>query len=126
MIDVQQVDFISVPTRDAAGARRFYTDVLGLPPSARTPGELEAANVTLAFWEPEAEGLEFTPNTAGVALRVADVHAARADLESKGVEFIGETVDTGVCDMGFFKDPDGNVLILHRRYAAPGSTSPVS
>jgi catechol 2,3-dioxygenase-like lactoylglutathione lyase family enzyme len=117
VIDVEQVDFVSVPTRDAARAQRFYRDALGLPPSARTPGELEAPNVTFAFWEPEAEGLPFAPNPAGVALRVPDVAAARAELEARGVEFIGDTVDTGVCHMGFFKDPDGNVLILHRRYA---------
>jgi catechol 2,3-dioxygenase-like lactoylglutathione lyase family enzyme len=117
VIDVEQVDFVSVPTRDAARAQRFYADVLGLPRSGRTPGELEAPNVTFSFWEPEADGVRFAPNTAGVALRVADVHAARAELESKGVEFIGETVDTGVCHMGFFRDPDGNVLILHKRYS---------
>jgi catechol 2,3-dioxygenase-like lactoylglutathione lyase family enzyme len=117
-VDVEQIDFVSIPTRDLGRAQRFYRDVLGLPPSARTPREVEAPNVTLAFWEPEADGLAFTPNTAGVALRVADVQAARTELEARGVAFLGETVDTGVCHMGFFKDPDGNVLILHRRYAA--------
>jgi predicted enzyme related to lactoylglutathione lyase len=59
----------------------------------------------------------FAPNTAGIALRVADVAAARAKLEAAGVEFVGETVDTGVCHMAFARDPDGNVVILHRRYA---------
>jgi catechol 2,3-dioxygenase-like lactoylglutathione lyase family enzyme len=116
VLDVERVDFVSVPTRDKAAAQRFYEEELGLP--SRTPGEVEAPNVTFGFWEPEAEGIAFTPNTAGVALRVADVAAARAELESRGVEFLGETVDTCVCHMGFFKDPDGNVLILHRRYAA--------
>jgi catechol 2,3-dioxygenase-like lactoylglutathione lyase family enzyme len=111
------VDFISVATRDARRAVRFYVDVLGLAASPFTPGEVEAGNVTLSFWEPEAEGLAFTPNTAGVALRVPDVAAARAALEAAGVEFLGETVDSGVCHMAFCRDPDGNVLILHRRYA---------
>jgi len=32
------------------------------------------------------------------------------------VEFLGETLDTGVCHMAVFRDPDGNDLILHRRY----------
>jgi catechol 2,3-dioxygenase-like lactoylglutathione lyase family enzyme len=115
MIDVQQVDFVSVPTRDLEGARRFYGEVLGLRPG-RVPDEFETGNVTLALWAPEAEGVAFAPNTAGLALRVPDVAAARARLEAAGVEFLGETVDTGVCHMGFFRDPDGNVLILHRRY----------
>jgi catechol 2,3-dioxygenase-like lactoylglutathione lyase family enzyme len=117
MLDVERVDFVSVPTRDPARARRFYAGVLGLPPSARNPDEFETPNLTLALWEPEAEGVPFAPNTAGIALRVPDVEAARARLRASDVEFLGETVDTGVCLMAFFYDPDGNVLILHRRYA---------
>ena len=116
-LDVECVDFVSVPTRDLERARRFYGDVLGLPPSRRTPDEFETANVTLALWAPEADGVAFAPNTAGIALRVPDVETARADLTERSVEFLGDTVDSGVCLMGFFYDPDGNVLILHRRYA---------
>jgi catechol 2,3-dioxygenase-like lactoylglutathione lyase family enzyme len=116
VIGVEQVDFVSVPTRDAAIAGRFYGELLGLP-AGRLAGEFEAANVTLALWEPEAEGVKFEANTAGIALRVPDVAAARERLEAHGVRFLGDTVDTGVCHMGFFYDPDGNVLILHRRYA---------
>jgi catechol 2,3-dioxygenase-like lactoylglutathione lyase family enzyme len=119
MIEVEQVDFVSVPVRDLERARRFYGEVLGLPPSRSTPDEFETPNLTLAFWQPEAQGVPFAANTAGIALRVPDVAAARERLESAGVEFLGETVDTGVCHMGFFYDPDGNVLILHRRYAPP-------
>jgi catechol 2,3-dioxygenase-like lactoylglutathione lyase family enzyme len=117
MIEVERVDFVSVPVRDVARARRFYGEVLGLPPSESAPDEFETPNVTLGLWRPEAEGIEFMPNTAGIALRVADVAAARAELEAAGVEFLGETVNTGVCHMGFLCDPEGNVLILHRRYA---------
>jgi catechol 2,3-dioxygenase-like lactoylglutathione lyase family enzyme len=117
VIGVERVDFVSVPTRDIAQARRFYGEVLGLVQNVRAPDEFEAANVTFALWRPEADGLPFAPNTAGVALRVPDVAAARERLESAGVRFLGDTVDTGVCHMGFFHDPDGNVLILHRRYA---------
>lgn len=98
-------------------ARQFYADVLGLRPSDLNPDEFETPNLTLALWQPEAEGVPFTPNTAGIALRVPDVEAARARLSAREVEFLGETVDTGVCLMAFFYDPDGNVLILHRRYA---------
>jgi catechol 2,3-dioxygenase-like lactoylglutathione lyase family enzyme len=119
MIEVEQVDFVSVPVRDVERARRFYGEVLGLPPSRATPDEFETPNLTLALWQPEADGVPFAANTAGIALRVPDVAAARERLESAGVEFLGETVDTGVCHMGFFYDPEGNVLILHRRYAPP-------
>lgn len=119
MIEVERVDFVSVPTRDAARARRFYAETLGLRPGAGVADEFDTPNVTLGLWEPEADGEPFQPNTAGFALRVADVAAARLELERAGVEFIGETVDTGVCHMAFCRDPDGNVLILHRRYAPP-------
>ncbi|MBW3592169.1 MAG: VOC family protein [Actinobacteria bacterium] len=117
-MDVERVDFITVPTRDYERARAFYRDTLGLPPDARNGAELATPNVTIAFWNPELEdGETFTPNTAGFALRVPDVAAARARLEEAGVDFLGETVDTGVCHMAFFSDPDGNTIILHRRYA---------
>jgi catechol 2,3-dioxygenase-like lactoylglutathione lyase family enzyme len=95
----------------------WYLDVLGLPESEVTDGELEAPNVTLSFWEPEREGLAFVANEAGLALRVPGVAAARAELEARGVEFVAETWDSGVCHFAAFRDPDGNVLILHRRYA---------
>jgi catechol 2,3-dioxygenase-like lactoylglutathione lyase family enzyme len=114
MIDVQWLDFVSVPTRDIARARDFYVGTLGLRPNG---GEAETGNVTLSFWNPEEDGEPFQANTAGIALRVADVHDARAALEQAGVEFVGDTVDTGVCHMAFLRDPDGNTIILHRRYA---------
>jgi len=117
MIDIEKVDFVSIPTRDIAASRRFYGEVLGLPASTTNEDEFEAGNVTLALWRPEADGEQFAPNTAGFALRVADVASAREQLVSAGVEFLGGTVDTGVCHMAFLLDPDGNTVILHRRYA---------
>jgi catechol 2,3-dioxygenase-like lactoylglutathione lyase family enzyme len=115
-MNVEQVDFVSVPTRDLSRAVAFYRDVLGLPESEYSEGEVETPNVTFGFWNPEAEGEEFVPNTAGVGLRVPDVQAAVDEVRAAGAEVIG-IEDSGVCHMGFVKDPDGNVLILHRRYA---------
>jgi catechol 2,3-dioxygenase-like lactoylglutathione lyase family enzyme len=116
-LGVERVDFISIPVRDMERARRFYGEVLGLPAGGPAPDEFEAGNVTLALWAPEAEGEPFSANEAGVALRVADVAGARRALQAKGIAFIGDTVDTGVCHMAFLRDTEGNVLILHRRYA---------
>src|SRR5262245_62861012 len=104
MLDVERVDFVSVPIRELERSRRFYGELLGLPASRLNPDEFETPNVTLGLWQPEAEGVPFTPNTAGIALRVPDVEAARAKLAANGVEFLGETLDTGVCLMGFFYD----------------------
>jgi catechol 2,3-dioxygenase-like lactoylglutathione lyase family enzyme len=114
---VEQVDFVSVPTRDSERAVAWYRDVLGLPVSEYTHAEVEAPTVTLSFWLPEEQGEPFVPNENGMALRVADVRAAVEEVRSAGAEVIG-IQDSGVCHMGFVKDPDGNVLILHRRYVA--------
>ena len=97
----------------------FYTDVLGLPQSEQADGEVEAPNVTLSFWSPERDGEEFVPNVAGIAFRVADVNAAVEEARAAGAEIVG-VEDTGVCHMGFVTDPDGNTVILHRRYAPRG------
>jgi catechol 2,3-dioxygenase-like lactoylglutathione lyase family enzyme len=118
-MQVEQVDYVSVPTRDLERALAFYREVLGLPESEYSEGEVETPNVTLSFWAPEADGEPFQPNTAGIALRVPDVGAAVEEFRATGGEVIG-IEDSGVCHMGFVKDPDGNVLIFHRRYAPRG------
>jgi catechol 2,3-dioxygenase-like lactoylglutathione lyase family enzyme len=114
-MEVEQVDFVSIPTRDVARAVAWYREVLGLPESEYAEGEVETANVTLGFWNPEADGEAFAANEAGIGFRVPDVDAAVEEARAGGAEVIG-VEDTGVCHMGFVKDPDGNVLILHRRY----------
>jgi catechol 2,3-dioxygenase-like lactoylglutathione lyase family enzyme len=116
-LQVERVDFVNVPTQDYERSIAFYRDVLSLPQNPRVPTEFEAGNLTLALFDPREADLEFQTNGCGdIALRVPDVAAAREELEAKGVAFIG-THDSGVCHMAFFKDPDGNSLILHRRYA---------
>ena len=116
-------DFICVPTSDLAAAQRFYGEVLGLPLS-KTWGrenpvgaEYETGSLTVALVASERLGIEYRTHTHPIALRVADVAAARAELEARGVEFHGDTVDSGVCHMAYFNDPDGNSLMLHHRYA---------
>jgi catechol 2,3-dioxygenase-like lactoylglutathione lyase family enzyme len=115
-VEVEQVDFITIPTRDVNRAIAFYRDVLGLPVSERNAEEVETPNVTLSFWNPEADGEEFVPSVGGFALRVGDVAGAVEEVRAAGAEVVGID-DTGVCHMGFVKDPDGNTVILHRRYA---------
>jgi catechol 2,3-dioxygenase-like lactoylglutathione lyase family enzyme len=114
-LPVERVDFITIPTRDAQAARAFYRETLGLPEDPNNPEELVAGQVTLCFWEPEKDGIDFSPSIGGFALRVPDVEAARAALEAQGIEFVGAG-DTGVCKMAVCLDPDGNAVILHRRY----------
>ena len=113
---VEQVDFINVPTRDTRRAYEWYHEVLGLPRDENNPEELRAGQVTVTFWEPEREGFEFKPDVGGFAVRVSDVDEAKAELEATGNECVGSG-DTGVCKMAVFLDPDGNAVILHRRYA---------
>jgi catechol 2,3-dioxygenase-like lactoylglutathione lyase family enzyme len=115
-MQIEQVDFVSVPTRDAKRAVAWYRDVLELPESEFSDAEIETPNLTLSFWTPEEQGEPFVPNENGIALRVPDVHEAVEEVRAAGGDVLG-IEDSGVCHMGFVKDPDGNVLILHRRYA---------
>jgi catechol 2,3-dioxygenase-like lactoylglutathione lyase family enzyme len=114
-------DFIIQPVRDYEKAAKFYGDTLGLEFSKRwgsmPAGEFETGSLTIALVEPEAFGMRPGPSAGAIALHVADVEAARADLERQGVEFKGATIDSGVCLQAIFEDPDGNMLILHNRYA---------
>jgi catechol 2,3-dioxygenase-like lactoylglutathione lyase family enzyme len=121
LIGVERTDFVSVPVTDMERATRFYTETLGIrnaSPDGAWP-ELETGNISLYLVDPTKIGATFAPHTAHIALRVPDVAEARKQLEEVGVEFEGEILDTGVCHMTFFKDPDGNALMLHRRYAPP-------
>jgi predicted enzyme related to lactoylglutathione lyase len=120
---VTGVDFVAIPTDDFDASFQFYAEVLGLPCIARygqLPGaEFQAGNLTLAVMQNDAFGQSFSPNSMPIALHVADVEAARARLESAGVQFRTETFDSGVCQQAIFADPAGNPLDLHHRYASP-------
>lgn len=114
---IERVDFVGIPSRDAERSRTFYGEILGLRPDPNSRVDFWAGETCLGIWEPERLGMEFAPSKNGhVALRVADVAEARDGLEAKGVRFNGDTIDTGVCHMALFEDPDGNDLMLHRRY----------
>ena len=118
MRGIERLDFVAVPSLDAERTRSFYVDTLGLRPDDRSKYEFWVGQTCFGIWEPERVGREFAPQrTAQLALHVDDVATARAELEARGVEFDGEIFDTGVCHMAFFHDPDGNSLMLHRRYA---------
>jgi catechol 2,3-dioxygenase-like lactoylglutathione lyase family enzyme len=115
---ISKVDFVGVPSTDSERSRAFYVETLGLRPDERGRFEFWAGETCFAIWEPSSFGIEFAPQkNAHPGLHVDDVAAARAELEAKGVEFFGEILDTGVCHMAFFNDPDGNDLMLHHRYA---------
>jgi catechol 2,3-dioxygenase-like lactoylglutathione lyase family enzyme len=120
LIDVERVDFVSVLTRDIKRAKEFYAETLGLEVESEGESDMEfrCGQVTLDVFDPSSIGQEFAPSPAGLAFRVADVDAARTELEAKGVVFDGETITTSVCRQAWFKDPDGNALMLHRRFDA--------
>jgi catechol 2,3-dioxygenase-like lactoylglutathione lyase family enzyme len=118
-------DFITVSTRDFDAAIEFYGGVLGLPESKRwgqsPAAEFETGNLTIAVMQSDAFGIEFQANNHPIELRVDDFDAARQELESRGVRFKDETIDSGVCYQAHFEDPDGNALAIHHRYAPAGS-----
>ena len=119
-MNITGVDFIAVPTQDFAAAEEFYGGVLGLERSKQwgdmPAREFETGSLTIAIMQSDAFGIEFERHSHPIALQVDDVEAARAELESKGVQF-ADTIDSGVCHMAPFSDPDGNSLMLHHRYA---------
>jgi predicted enzyme related to lactoylglutathione lyase len=124
---VSGVDFVGIPTHDLERAVEFYGSTLNLPRSVylkeRNYAEFETGNLTLSVYDPERMGLEHNANPNAIALHVDDVAQARAALEELGVQFAGDTLDTGVCFMAFFSDPDGNALMLHHRYAPRAARS---
>src|SRR3954449_4658533 len=119
---ISGIDFYGVPTRDLDAAVEFYGTTLELPRSVYRPesgfAEFETGNVTFSVFMPEKMGMEYRGNPNPIALHVDDVAAARETLEGRGVQFRGDILDTGVCHMAFFADPDGNAMMLHHRYAA--------
>jgi len=116
-MSVDGLDFVGVPSTDWERSRAFYVDTLGLRPDEHSPAEFWVGETCFGIWEPAKFGMEFEPQrNAHPALHVDDVAATRAELEANGVEFFGEVLDTGVCHMAFFRDPDGNDLMLHHRY----------
>jgi predicted lactoylglutathione lyase len=119
--EVLRTDFIGVNVRDRTAASGFYGGMLGLrrnPVSSDEWPEFGAENVGLVLSTPEQKGgSEYAPEF-GVALRVADVAQSMERLTNASVQFeFPEVYDSRVCHMAFFKDPDGNGLMLHRRYA---------
>ncbi len=119
-MEVEHLDFIAVPVTDMERSTTWYRDVLGLPQTGDGgfPEFKVGDNGFLYLLSMEAVGSKFrAPHDAGFALRVPDVHEARKELEAKGIEFRGDVLDSGVCHMAFFADPDGNQMVLHRRYA---------
>jgi len=123
---VHGVDFVTVFVKDLPAAKEFYGTVLGLESGVEYgeggPGaEFETGSLTVQLMDSEAIGREFKPSGHPIAFHVDDVEAARAELESRGVDFVADTLDSGVCLMAFFEDPDGNALMIHNRYAPKGA-----
>ena len=114
---ITKLNFVGIPSQDAERSRAFYVDTLGLRADDSAQFEFWVGETCFGIWEPEKMGMPFAPQkNAHPALHVDDVAAARSELEAKGVTFLGETLDTGVCHMALFTDPDGNDLMLHHRY----------
>jgi catechol 2,3-dioxygenase-like lactoylglutathione lyase family enzyme len=115
---ITRLDFVAIPSTDPERTRSFYVDTLGLRADDSAHFEFWVGETCCGIWEPARMGAAFAPQKlAHLALHVDDVAAARGELEARGVEFSGETLDTGVCHMAFFADPDGNAFMLHHRYA---------
>jgi predicted enzyme related to lactoylglutathione lyase len=124
---ISGVDFVALPTHDVVASAEFYGETLGLRRSVYMPernfAEFETGNLTLSVIDAEKMGIEHNPQPTEIALHVDDVAEARKTLEARGVQFKGEILDTGVCHMAFFEDPEGSKFMLHHRYAPRSSES---
>jgi catechol 2,3-dioxygenase-like lactoylglutathione lyase family enzyme len=120
------VDFIAFPTKDWEASRKFYGETLGLSFGKQwgemPAGEFETGTVTIALMQVDAFNIDFSPNTTPLEFHVDDFEAAKAELESRGVEFATDVIDSGVCKQAIFRDPDGNALAIHHRYAQGASS----
>jgi catechol 2,3-dioxygenase-like lactoylglutathione lyase family enzyme len=118
---INGVDFIAFPTKDWEAARKFYGETLGLPFGKQwgdmPAGEFETGTVTIALLQVDAFNIDFSSSTTPLEFHVDDFEAAKAELESRGVEFVTDVIDSGVCKQAIFQDPDGNALAIHHRYA---------
>jgi predicted enzyme related to lactoylglutathione lyase len=128
-VKVEKTDFICIPVTDFERSKDFYENTLGLEFSHawgdRPAGEFETGNLTIALMQTDAFGIEFKAHSLPVVFRVDDVAAAKAELEGKGIEFLTDIIDSGVCHQAIFTDPDGNALNLHHRYADGAPTKDV-
>jgi predicted enzyme related to lactoylglutathione lyase len=124
---INGVDFIAVPTKDYEVAKKFYGETLGLPFGKQwgdmPAGEFETGSLTIAVMQSDAFGIEFAPHTHPIEFHVDDFEGAKAELESRGVEFVTDTIDSGVCWQAHFRDLDGNSLAIHHRYAPPAKNA---
>jgi catechol 2,3-dioxygenase-like lactoylglutathione lyase family enzyme len=118
---ISGTDFLTIPAKDIDAAVDFYENVLGLERSKQWGSmpafEFETGNLTIAVMQSDAFGIEFQANNHPLEFHVDDFEGARAELESRGVEFKGDTLDSGVCWQAFFEDPSGNTLAIHHHYA---------
>lgn len=114
---IRGTDFVMLQVSDLARAARFYRETLGLPQEVYGEesqwAEFNCGNVTLSLHG----GVKLPGGIAGgrIALAVDDIHAAHEELKKKGVRIASEPHDYSVCWAMEILDPDGNVVILHKR-----------
>ena len=114
---IRGTDFVMYLVSDLARAAAFYRDVLGLPQEAYSEewkwAEFNCGNITLAL--KAGEKLPEVISGGRIALAVDDIHAAHEELKKRGVRVVSEPHDYSVCWAMEILDPDGNLVILHKR-----------
>jgi predicted enzyme related to lactoylglutathione lyase len=114
---ITEVAFVVIPVTDKDRARKFYQETLGLKPAMSVHDgmwvEYEIGGTTIGVgchpeWKPARDG-------TSVSFEVDDIDAMIAKLKEEGVQFEREKVETPVCFMAVFRDPDGNRLLVHKR-----------
>lgn len=114
---IKEVAFVAIAVSDSERSRKFYQETLELKPSgshiegAWVEYDLGATTIGVGChpaWQPSRDGTT-------IAFEVDDIDATIAKLKERGVSFDMEKMETPVCWMAQFRDPDGNKLVVHKR-----------
>jgi len=116
-MNTRGADLVMYVVSDLARAASFYREVLGLAQEVYSDewhwAEFNCGNITLAL--KGGEKLPEARSGGRIALAVQNIHTAYEELKKKGVRVLSEPRDHPVCWAMEILDPDGNVVILHRR-----------
>lgn len=117
MIRYREIAFTAYAVTNMAKARKFYEGVLGLKLARKLSAnfvEYDIGSGTIAVgcapdrWKPSKKGTTAT-------LEVVDFDAAVEHLEKKKIRFAIGPFDFPACRMVGVRDPDGNIIVLHKR-----------
>ncbi len=116
-----KLDIINLFVRDMAGARRFYSETLGLPVIEEISGEgfvalrpASGSSIALQDVATLPPGVAGQPGGMELGLLVEDVDAVHAEWQAKGVRLLTPPMDLPFGRTFLAADPEGHYLRVYR------------